>query len=75
METSTRVEKVIPNNFSDNNNTNKVQDALFFPEDTTHQKPPCKDYLIRNSCIKRDCTDSHIDNSSIGRLVNYICCS
>jgi len=56
-----------------NNNkktSEKISDALFFPE--TNKKPPCKDFYFYNDCQKRNCTESHSKDSSIGKLLNYI---
>lgn len=50
--------------------TEKIADALFFPE---HSKnPPCKDYYFAGTCPRRNCTESHDNNSGVGKLVNYI---
>lgn len=51
-------------------NNNKINDALFYPEES--KRPPCKDYHLKQECQKRACTESHDLDSSIGRLARYI---
>jgi len=45
-------------------------DALFFPEN--FKKAPCRDYYFYNNCQKRNCTESHDLNSSVGKLLQFI---
>ena len=60
------------NNTSTKNkqNNNNINEAIFFPE--LDKKPPCRDYYFHQKCQKRNCTESHDLNSSIGRLIMYI---
>ena len=62
------------NNDTDNHNNNtstkNINEAIFFPE--LDKKPPCRDYYFHQKCQKRNCTESHDLNSSIGRLIMYI---
>jgi len=55
---------------STDTNNNKINDALFYPEES--KRPPCKDYHLKQECHKRACTESHDLDSSIGRLARYI---
>lgn len=51
-------------------NNNKVNQALFFPDD--EKKPPCTSYHFKGNCEKRQCFESHNVDSSIGQLARYI---